>query len=198
VGGSSLTGTGRSVARPGVRLVATGPNASALAWTQYDGTRFRVAVADVAAGRVRTPQTVSPADDDAVLGDLASSPAGGRLVLWRTGTRGADPGGAQRVAAAVRSPGAAAFGAPELMSEPVGPPGTAAAAATTVPSAPSAAVDQRDGRRLAALDDARSAREGRRPSVRPAETSAGKDDAAGGSRIRSRSRAGCGRAGRGR
>jgi hypothetical protein len=150
VGGSSLTGTGRSVARPGVRLVATGPNASALAWTQYDGTRFRVAVADVAAGRVRTPKTVSPADDDAVLGDLASSPAGGRLVLWRTGTRGADPGGAQRVAAAVRSPGAAAFGAPELMSEPVGPPGTAAAAATTVPSAPSAAVDQRDGRRFAA------------------------------------------------
>jgi hypothetical protein len=149
VGGSSLTGTGRYVMRPGVRLVATGPNASALAWTDYDGTRFRVRVADLTAGRVGSPQTVSPAADDAVLGDLASSPAGGQLVLWLTGTRGADPSGPQRVAAAVRPSSAVAFGAPEFVSEPVGAPG-AAAAATSVPAAPSAAVDSRVGRAFAA------------------------------------------------
>jgi hypothetical protein len=148
VGRSSLTGTGRYVARPGVRLVATGPRSSALAWTAYDGRRFRVQVADVAGGRVGRPQTVSPAGDDAVLGDLASSAAGGQLVLWRTGTRGTDPSGPQRVAGAVRTPGAAAFAAPELISEPVGAPGPAAAA-TTVALAPSAAVDTRLGRSLA-------------------------------------------------
>jgi hypothetical protein len=149
VGGSSLTGTGRYVMRPGVRLVGTGPNASALAWTDYDGTRFRVRVADVTAGKVGAPQAVSSTDNDAVLGDLASSPAGGQFVLWLTGTRGTDPGGPQRVAAAVRPPGATAFGAPEFVSEPVGSPGTAAAA-TSAPFAPSAAVDSRIGRRFAA------------------------------------------------
>jgi hypothetical protein len=66
-----------------------------------------------------------------------------------TGTRGNDPSGPQRVAATLRPPGAAAFGAPQLVSEPVGPPG-AAANATTVPFAPSAAVDSRVGRRFAA------------------------------------------------
>ena len=149
LGGSARTGTGRYVMRPGVRLVGTGPDASVLAWTAYDGTRFRVQVADVTAGTVGTPQTVSPADDDAVLGDLASSPAGGQLVLWLTGTCGADPCGVQRVGAAVRRAGATAFGAPELVSEPVGPPGPAAAA-TSVPFAPSAAVDARVGARFTA------------------------------------------------
>jgi hypothetical protein len=149
VGGSSLTGTGRYVMRPGVRLVGTAPDASVLAWTNYDGTRFRVQVADVAAGSVGRPQTVSPAGADAVLGDLASSPAGGELVLWLTGTRGADPSGAQRVGSTLRRAGATAFGAPELVSEPVGAPG-AAAAATSVPFAPSAAVDSRLGRGFAA------------------------------------------------
>jgi len=147
VGGSSLTGTGRYVMRPGVRLVATGPSRSLLAWTQYDGARFRVQVADVAAGRVSTPQTVSPPAEDCVLGDVASAPAAGDLVLWLTNTRGNDATGLQRVAAAVRRPGAAAFGAPELVSEAVAPgPG---ATAMTVPTAPHAAVDPRDGGDLA-------------------------------------------------
>jgi hypothetical protein len=150
VGGSSLTGTGRYVMRPGVRLVGMGGDSSVLAWTQYDGNRFRVQVADVAAGAVGRPQTVSPAGGDAVLADLASSPPGGQLVLWLTGTRGAYPSGPQRVAAAVRRPGAVAFGPPELVSEPPGAPGTPASTATTVPLAPSAAIDMRIGRRFAA------------------------------------------------
>lgn len=139
VGGSSLTGIGRYVMRPGVRLVGTGPDTSALAWTDFDGTRFRVKVADVTAGIVGRAQAVSPADDDAVLGDLAFSPAGGQLVLWLTGTRGNDSSGPQRVAAAVRPPGARAFGAPVLVS----PPGT------PTPFAPSGAVDSRTGERFA-------------------------------------------------
>ena len=148
VGGTSPTGTGRYVMRPGVRLVANGPNASVLGWTGYDGKHYRVQVADVAGGTVAAPQTVSAPDDDGVLGDLASSPAGGQLVLWLTGTAGHDPSGPQRVAAAVRPPGTAAYGAPEFVSEPTGPPGPASNA-TTAPFAPSAAVDARAGRSFA-------------------------------------------------
>lgn len=140
VGGSSLTGTGRYVMRPGLRLVAAGPRASLLAWTQYDGARFRVQVADVANGRVAVRQTVSPGDDDAVLGDLAWSASGGALVLWLTATRGHDGNGPQRVAAAVRAPGAPVFGAPELVSE----------AGVIAPFAPSAVVEARSGRGFAA------------------------------------------------
>ena len=148
VGGSSLTGTGRYVGGP-VRLVGTGPATSALAWTQYDGSFFRVQVADVASGVVGTPQTVSPAGEEAVLGDLDATPGGGQLVLWQTGTRGGDPTGPQRVAAAVRAPGATTFGPPELVSEPV-PADPSKAGAATVPFPPSGAVDTRGGGYFAA------------------------------------------------
>ena len=145
VGGSSLTGSGRYVMRPGVRLVATGPNTSMLAWTDYDGSHFGVKAADVQTGTVHKSQTVSPPAEDAVLGDLASAPAGGELVAWLTGTRGTGASGPQRVAAATRPPGATAFSAPQLVS----PPGTAADGAS-VPFAPSAAVDSRSGSSLIA------------------------------------------------
>lgn len=148
VGGTSPTGTGRYVMRPGVRLVAAGPNASVLAWTDYDGKHYRVQVADVAGGTIAAPQTVSAADDDGVLGDLAASPAGGLLVLWLTGTGGHDPTGPQRVAAAVRPPGAPAFGAPEFAGEPTGQPGPGSNA-TVAPFAPSAALDARARRGFA-------------------------------------------------
>ena len=144
VGGSSVTGTGRYVAGT-VRLLGTGPSTSVLGWTQFDGARFRVQVADVARGVVAPPQTVSPADDDAILGDLAVSAAGARLVLWLTNTRGADGSGPQRVAAAVQPPGAAAFGPPELVSEPVEPQGSPGFAGTIVPFVPFAAFDERGG-----------------------------------------------------
>lgn len=147
VGGSSLTGTGRSVMRPGVRLVGTGKDRSALAWTQYDGAHFGVQVADVVAGSVGRPRTVSPAGTDAVLGDLAWSARGGQIVLWLTNTRGNDGVGPQRVAASVRPPGAAAFGAPELVSEPVAD--GAGRPATEVVTPPGAAVDVRDGQAFA-------------------------------------------------
>jgi hypothetical protein len=117
VGRSSLTGTGRYIMRPGVRLADAGGGRSVLAWTDYDGARFRVRMADVAAGAVTAPVTLSPAGDDCVLGDLAVSADGAALVLWLSGTRGSDPSGPQRVFSALRPAGAPAFGPPELVSD---------------------------------------------------------------------------------
>jgi hypothetical protein len=59
------------------------------------------------------------------------------VVDWLTGTRGNDPSGPRRVAAAFRAPGAPAFGAPEIVS------------GESVQAAPSVAIDAA-GRPLAA------------------------------------------------
>ena len=142
VGRSSLLGTGNYVSRPGVRLLPTGDDASVLAWTDYDGEHFRVRVADVGAGVVGTAQTVSAPGDDAVLGDLAVATDDAALVLWRSGTRGNDASGPQRVFGAYRAPGAAAFAPPELVSD-------AAPDAPPVGVAPAAGIDAA-GRPLAA------------------------------------------------
>jgi hypothetical protein len=140
IGRADIRGTGRYVSAPGVRLVGSGSDSSVLAMTVYDGTRFGVQEADVVAGRVQAPQTVSPADGDAVLGDLAYARAGGTLLLWRSGTRGADPDGPQRVFASFRRAGTTAFGAPEAVSD-----------IAAVPIAPAAAVDPRTGASVAAF-----------------------------------------------
>jgi hypothetical protein len=141
VGTDTPTGTGRYVAAPGVRLVASGTDSSVLALTVYDGAHFRTAVANVVAGQVQTPQTVSPDGEDDVLADLAYARAGGTLVLWRSGTAGHDPNGPQRLFAGVRPSGAIAFGAPELVSD----------AAQTVPETAYAAVSPTTGAALAAF-----------------------------------------------
>jgi hypothetical protein len=99
-----------------------------------------VQAADAVAGRVQAPTTLSPQSADAVLGDLAYARAGGTLVLWRSGIRGADPVGPQRVIASVRRAGTAVFGGPEAVS-----------AETDIPAAPSAAVDPRSGAAVAAF-----------------------------------------------
>lgn len=149
VGGSPVTGTGRYVAAPGVRLVGSGSDSSVLALTTYDGAHFRTAVASAVAGRVGSPELVSPEGEDDVLGDLAYARAGGTLVLWRTATRGSDPNGHQRVVARVRPAGAAAFGPAEAVS----PAATAADDGTNVPYAPAAAVDPVTGRSLAGFGE---------------------------------------------
>jgi hypothetical protein len=148
VGRDDITGNENYVSAPGVRLVGSGSDSSVLAFTVYDGAHFRVQVADVAAGRVGTPQTVSPDGEDAVLGDLAYARAGGTLVLWRSGTRGAAASGPQRVFANVRGAGLPGFGAPEAVSDPVDP---SAPAINTVPYAPFGAVDPKTGAALAAF-----------------------------------------------
>jgi hypothetical protein len=126
IGQSSITGTGRYVASPGVRLVASGTDSSVLAMTVYDGANFRVQVATVAAGSVQTPQSVSPAGQDNILGDLAYARTGGTLVLWTTNTRGADPVGAQSIVATTRPTGQTAFTAPQQVTGPQTPYGTSA------------------------------------------------------------------------
>jgi hypothetical protein len=143
VGTDAPTGTGRYVAAPGVRLVESGTDSSVLALTVYDGVHFRTAVANVAAGRVQTPEMVSPAGEDDVLADLGYARAGGTLVLWRSGTAGHDANGPQRVYAAVRPSGTFDFGSPELVSDP----------AQTVPESAFGAVDPQTGVALAAFGD---------------------------------------------
>jgi len=139
VGTDSPVGAGRYVAAPGVRLVGSGTDSSVLALTLYDGAHFRVGVANAAAGRVQTPEIVSPDGEDAVLGDLGYARAGGTLVLWRSGTAGHDAVGPQRVFASWRPAGQAGFGAPEAVSDP----------ADTIPESPFGAVDPKTGAAVA-------------------------------------------------
>jgi len=89
---------------------------------------------------VQTLATISPAGLDAVLGDLAYARAGGTLVLWRSGTRGADAVGPQRVFASFRRAGSADFGAPEAVSD-----------SSVVAAAPAAAVNPLTGAYVAAF-----------------------------------------------
>jgi hypothetical protein len=142
IGRDDIRGDGRYVSAPGVRLVGSGSDSSVLAFTVYDGTDFRVQAADAVAGRVQAAQTVSPAGEDGVLGDLAYSRTGGTLVLWRSETRGADPVGPQRVFANLRRAGNTVFGAPEAVS-----------ADADIPSAPAAAVDPLTGASVAVFGE---------------------------------------------
>lgn len=140
LGGRASSAAGRFVPRPGLRLVATGPRTSLLAWTRDDGAHLRVQIADAASGAVGAPQTISPPGQDAVLGDAASSAVGGQLVVWST-TSGADPRAPVPVLAASRPAGASAFDAAQIVTSPAG----------SLPQPPSALVDARTGLRLVAL-----------------------------------------------
>jgi hypothetical protein len=112
-----------AVAAPAIRLDLTARSRALLAWTSFDGTRFAVRAMALSAGHVGSAQTLSAPGQDAVLGDVATGPAAGTsdaptVVLWRTGPHGSDvPAGRHApVVAAVRAPGASAFGEPEAVS----------------------------------------------------------------------------------
>ena len=75
-----------------------------------------------------------------LLRDLAYARAGGTLVLWRSGTRGADAVGPQRVFASFRRAGSADFGAPQAVND-----------SRVVPAAPAAAVNPLTGACVAAF-----------------------------------------------
>jgi hypothetical protein len=85
------SGTGRYVRAPGVRLIAEADGSTLLAWTGFDGSHFVVRATEVAGGHRGTPQTLSPAGEDAVLGDAATGANGAAIVTWRSGVQGADP-----------------------------------------------------------------------------------------------------------
>jgi hypothetical protein len=132
------SGTGRFVGAPGVRLIAEANGSTLLAWTGFDAGHFVVRATDVVGGHRGTPQTLSPAGEDAVLGDAATGANGAAIVAWRSGVQGADPvpGATPTVFASLRDPGASAFGGLEQVSD----------TGENVPTAPFAARDQVSGR----------------------------------------------------
>jgi hypothetical protein len=134
--------TGRFVGAPGVRLIAEANGSTLLAWTGFDASHFVVRATDVLGGRRGAPQTLSPAGEDAVLGDAATGANGAAIVAWRSGVQGADPvpGATETVFASLREPGATAFGAAEQVSE----------SGENVPTAPFAARDPASGRSFVA------------------------------------------------
>lgn len=136
------SGTGRYVAAPGVRLIAEANGSTLLAWTGFDGSHFVVRASEVAGGHRGMPQTLSPAGEDAVLGDAATGADGAAIVAWRAGVRGADPvpGATQTVFASLRAAGATAFGGPEQVSD----------TGENAPTAPFAALDPVSGRSFVA------------------------------------------------
>jgi hypothetical protein len=115
---SGPSGAGHYVSSPAVLLRVVDSTHTLLTWTGSDGTNFVVKAETIASGHTATPTTLSPAGSDAVLGDASAAQDGAALVLWRSDTAGADTsaGGAPRVTAAYRAPGAAAFGAAEPVS----------------------------------------------------------------------------------
>jgi hypothetical protein len=131
-------GTGRFVCPPGVRLIAEADGHTLLAWTGFDGSHFVVRESEVVDGHRGTPQTLSPAGVDAVLGDAATATNGAAIVAWRSGVQGADPvpGATPAVLASRRDAGATAFGAPEQVSD----------TGENVATAPFATVDPVSGR----------------------------------------------------
>jgi hypothetical protein len=136
------SGTGRYVAAPGVRLVAEADGSTLLAWTGFDAGHFVVRATEVVGGHRGTPQTLSPAGEDAVLGDAATGADGAAIVAWRSGVQGADPvpGATPAVFASERGAGASAFGSPEQVSS----------TGENVPTAPFAALDPASGRTFVA------------------------------------------------
>jgi hypothetical protein len=131
-------GTGRYVGAPGVRLVSEANGHTLLAWTGFDGSHFVVRESEVVGGHRGTPQTLSPAGVDAVLGDAATGANGAAVVAWRSGVQGADPvaGATPAVFASHRDGAAGAFGAPEQVSD----------SGENVATAPFAALDPVSGR----------------------------------------------------
>jgi hypothetical protein len=136
------SGTGRFVGAPGVRLIAETDGSTLLAWTGFDASHFVVRATEVVGGHRGTPQTLSPAGEDAVLGDAATGADGAAVVAWRSGVQGADPvpGAAPTVFASLRAAGASAFGGPEQVSD----------TGENVPTAPFAALDPASGRSFVA------------------------------------------------
>jgi hypothetical protein len=90
-----------------------------IAWTGFEAGHFVVRTADFVDGHRATPQTVSPATEDAVLGDAAARADGEAIVVWRSGILGADPapGASPTVFATHRDAGQTSFGDPEQVSQ---------------------------------------------------------------------------------
>jgi hypothetical protein len=129
---------GRFVGAPGVRMLPEGGGRTLVAWTGFAGGHFVVRAADFVNGHIAAPQTLSPATQDAVLGDAAIGAGAAATVAWRSGVLGADPapGVNPAVFASHRGSGQTSFGAPEQVSD----------TGENVPTAPAAALGAVSGR----------------------------------------------------
>ncbi len=115
-------GAGHYVASPGVLLDTVDAHHALLTWTGINASNYAVKAMTIADGHTSTPQLLSPAGTDAVLGDATTAGSGGpAMVLWRSGVRGADPSTPTtipRLYASVRAAGATTFAVPEAISDP--------------------------------------------------------------------------------
>ncbi|HEX2105236.1 MAG TPA: hypothetical protein VHF51_16410 [Solirubrobacteraceae bacterium] len=110
--------TGHYVAERRVRVVEAADGAIHAAWTSYVNGRFVVQTGTLRGFRFGAVQTVSDPAMDAVLADLDAGPSAELAIAFRTGVAGADPGtGPAGLRAALRAPGAAAFGPAETILE---------------------------------------------------------------------------------
>jgi hypothetical protein len=114
-----LTGTGRYVSDPAIRLVTGDDGTTRLALTDFRQERFVVVARDVTDGHLGAAQVVSDPARNGVLADLAVGADGAAVVVWRTGIGGNDPdGGANAVLAAVSPRAGTPFGAAETVTGP--------------------------------------------------------------------------------
>jgi hypothetical protein len=120
------SGHGEADAVRGARLRSIiGPDGfPTLAWTGFVGGHY-VLRAERLRRDVGTVETLSPPDADAQLMDLATDAAGDVLAVWTT-VAGTAP--VPAVAAVIRSSGATAFGAPQVVLAGTDVAGTAAGA----------------------------------------------------------------------
>jgi hypothetical protein len=112
-----VSGAGRFVSSPGVRLQVTTRDEALLAWTGFDGAHFVARALPVDRGHLGARQQLSPAGVDAVLADAAVANDGRAVVLWRSDVLGADPvpGRRPHLFGNVRPAAATTFGAPEAI-----------------------------------------------------------------------------------
>ncbi len=119
------TGTGREVSPPALRLLPDGTGRALRAFVGYGGGHYVVRALEVDQGHLGAPRTLSSPSEDSVLADAATDGAGRAVVAWRTGVAGAEPSAGsgstsppEVLTAAVRAPGATAFGPGERISDP--------------------------------------------------------------------------------
>ena len=108
----------RYIGGVGVRAAVARDGRPIVAWTGVLSGRFVVRAASVEGSRVGPAQLVSDPAQETVLSDLATGPRGEAVFIGLQGPRGDDSPGPVSLVAAARAPGAAAFGAPEVIEGP--------------------------------------------------------------------------------
>jgi hypothetical protein len=110
--------TGHYVGERAVKVVLSQDERITAAWTATADGRFVVRAADLSGFRFVAAQTLSDPAVDAVLSDLDAGPRSAVAIAWRTGVAGVDQGtGTPGLDAALRAPGAPAFGPAETIEQ---------------------------------------------------------------------------------